>query len=165
MPVWLILGWLTAAVLANRLFASGIVSYEVLYDSLRQGWSLAAERGFAVVLRVLVLRVLGFLAILWMLNSRGRQAGIRFLLFVFGLSAGLSLVLMTWCRGMLGLVLFLMAGFPQELFYLSALGILFYRYAFVRETMKIRFWGTVVLLFLLGILCEIWINPMITKYF
>lgn len=163
LPFWLLLGWLAAAVMANRLFSSGIVSSQALYDSLQQGWNRVETREVTGILSVVAIRSAEWILLFLICGSRIRQAGVRLVLFLLGMSYGTFLVLATWRHGFLGILVFLMAGFPQDFFYMSVFGIMIYRYTCFHQARRFRFWGTIVLLYLAGIFSEIWISPWFLK--
>lgn len=161
---WLAAGWLFAAVGANRLFASGLVNYQILYGYVVQGWSDTMGGQTAGVLKILLVRFGETALITSICRSRMRGPGIILILIGAGLSAGVSLVLLTWCRGLMGIVCFLLAGFPQDLFYLSAWGIIILRYAMSYEVRRGRFWSLAASLLLLGICAEIWLSPVFLSF-
>lgn len=162
--LWLAAGWLLAAVGANRMFASGLVNYQVLYGYVTRGWASAAQGETAGVLKILIVRLFETALIASVCRSRMRGPGIILILIAAGLSAGVSLVLLTWCRGVMGIICFLLAGFPQDLFYLSAWGILILKYAMSYEVRRGKFWSIVVALLMLGISAEIWLNPVFLRF-
>lgn len=47
-----------ATVGANRVFASGLVDYRILYQYLQRGWQSLAQKDFSCVLRILLVRFL-----------------------------------------------------------------------------------------------------------
>ena len=161
---WLVAGWLFAAVGTNRLFASGLVNYQVMYGYVAQGWSAAIQGQTASVLKILLVRLGETALIASVCRSRMRGPGIILILIVAGLSAGVSLVLFTWCRGVMGIVCFILTGFPQDLFYFSAWGILILKYAMSYEVRRGKFWSMVASLLMLGICAEIWLSPLFLRF-
>ncbi len=161
---WLVAGWLFAAVGTNRLFASGLVNYQVLYGYVVRGWSDTVQGQTSGVLKILLVRLGETALIAAVCRSRLRGPGIILILTGAGLSAGVSLVLLTWCRGVMGIVCFLLAGFPQDLFYVSSWGILILKYAMSYEVRRGKFWSLVVSLLMLGICAEIWLSPVFLRF-
>lgn len=157
---WLAAGVAFATVAVNRLFAAGIVSYEALYRSVAEGWSIGGQRN----IRIFLVRWVQTGAILWVCRSGLRSLGISALLFTAGFSAGTALVLFTWCRGWFGLVCFLLSGFPQEGCYLIAWGLMIIRYGLGMEVRPGRFWSAVLTFLLTGLFLELKINPLIVKF-
>lgn len=162
--LWLAAGWLIAAVGANRLFASGLVNYQILYGFITRGWESAVQGQTAGVLKILAVRLAETAVIVGICRSHFRGPGIPLMLLSMGLSAGISLVLFTWCRGVFGIFCFLLSGFPQGFFYLAAWGILILKYAMSYEVRKGKFWSMVLALLLLGICSEIWLNPVFLRF-
>lgn len=166
--LWAGIGILFATVAANRLFSSGLINYQVLYEAIVQGWQRSASEGMWQDIRILLLR-LAELAAVGVICQRAeryrRQTGIYLLLFYLGATVGVSVVLMTWCRGAWGIVCYIASCMPHDLFYLGAWGIMILR---VREGGNIRsgkFWGVVLLLFLAGLFSEICLNPVFSFLF
>lgn len=162
--LWLTAGWLLAAVGTNRLFAAGLVNYQVLYGYVVQGWADAIQGEPVSVLKIILMRLGETVLITAVCRSRLRGPGIVLILAGAGLSAGVSMVLLTWCRGVMGIVCFLIAGFPQDLFYLAAWGVLILKYAMSYEVRRGKFWSMVVSFLMIGICAEIWINPVFLKF-
>lgn len=162
--LWLAAGWFIAAVGANRLFASGLVNYQVLYGYVTRGWESVAQGQNAGVAKILAVRLAETALIAGVCRSHFRGPGISLILLTAGLSAGVSLVLLTWCRGVMGIICFLLAGFPQDLFYFSAWGILILKYAMSYDVRKGKFWSMVLALLLLGICAEIWLSPVFLRF-
>lgn len=162
--LWLAAGWLIAAVAANRLFASGLVNYQVLYGYVAQGWQETVQGQASAVLKILLVRLGQTALIAAVCRSHMRGPGIVLLLLCAGLSAGVSLVLLTWCRGVMGIACFLLAGFPQDLFYMAAWGILIVKYAMSYEVRRGKFWSMVLSFLLMGICAEIWLSPVFLQF-
>ena len=135
-----------------------------MYGYVVQGWSAAIQGQTAGVLKILLVRLGETALIAAVCRSRMRGPGIILILIGAGLSAGVSLVLFTWCRGVMGIVCFILTGFPQDLFYLSAWGILILKYAMSYEVRRGKFWSMVVSLLLLGICAEIWLSPLFLRF-
>lgn len=161
---WFAAGWLMAAVGANRLFASGLVNYQILYGYMTRGWESVMQGQTAGVVKILAVRMAETALIVGVCRSHLKGFGISLILMIAGLSAGISLVLLTWCRGLMGIVCFLLAGFPQDLFYLAAWGILILKYAMSYEVRKGKFWSMVFAFLLLGICAEIWLSPVFLRF-
>ncbi len=160
---WLVAGWLLAAVATNRLFALGLVNYELLYSYVARGWSDMIQQEGGSGMKIVLTRLLETAALLLVCRGRYKKAGVRLLLLTAGLSAGVSLVLLTWCRGIGGLFCFLAAGFPQEPFYLAAWGIVILRYVRSLEVRPVRFWSAFTALMAAGLCSEILLNPIFLK--
>ena len=80
-----------------------------------------------------------------------------------GFAGSTALVVFTWCRGLEGMWCFLVSGFPHQLFYLAAWGLLAYRYGYGLSARRGRFWSAVISLTAGGILAEIRLNPLFLK--
>lgn len=178
--VWLGIGIGAATLAANRLFASGLVNYQVLYQYMVQGWQNGAAGGSSAggsvagsgrdswaVIEILAVR-LAELAVVAFVCRRaaagGRFTGIGLLLAYMGAATGLSVVLMTWCRGFAGIFCCLAACLPHYLFYLTAWGIIILQALGGYEIRKGRFWPVIGLLMIAGIMAEIWLNPFFLRF-
>ncbi len=159
---WLASGVALATVGVNRLFASGVVNYQVLYEAVSGGWLRAAEHQWD--LRILLVRLAETAFLFLICRGRLRGPGPAVILLAAGFSAGTAMVLFTWCRGLWGIFCFVLSGFPHDLFYLAAWGLLILRYTLYANVRRGRFWSVTVLLFLAGILTELWINPVFLSF-
>ena len=146
---------LLATIAGNRLFASGLVDYRILYQYLQQGWQNMLAKDWKCLLRILLVRSP---AIEFLCRNRLHKFSVPLLLIWAGCSAGFSLVLMTWYRGGFGLVVFLVSHFPHQIFYGIAWGILIFKCLSGYEARRRRFWGAVIALLLFGILMEVHVN-------
>lgn len=160
LPFWLLVGWILAAVSCNALFAEGIMSYEALYEWIRQGWQKSAQKDVWTVSRVILLHVTETAAELFVCRSQVRQIGIRVILFLYGWSLSACLVLMTWNSSLKGIWMFFLSGFPQEIFELLLIGSLCYRYGCHHTVRSRRFAAVISLLLCLRIAGELWINSL-----
>lgn len=160
---WLTAGWLLAAVAVNRVFALELVNYQVLYGYVSAGWGRTAAENQESVLRILLVRLAETAAVASVCRSRTRAIGCPALLLAAGFCASTSLVLFTWCRGFIGLVCFLLAGFPHELFYGAAWWILMQRYMYPLPVRRGRFWSGVAALTAAGLLSELCLNPLLVR--
>lgn len=163
--IWIGIGIVAATVAANRLFASGLVNYQVLYRYMEAGWQHGAEMGrmdARAVFEILTVRLAETAVIAFVCRRAshgGHRTGICLLLIYSGAVTGLSVVLMTWCRGFLGIFCGIAACMPHYLLYLAAWGILILQALAGYEIRKNRFWPVVGLLVAAGIMAEIWLNP------
>lgn len=168
--LWMGIGIVVATLAANRLFSSGLVNYQVLYQNMVAGWQHGAEAGRTdiwTVLRILAVRMMETAAIAFVCRSafrRGRRIGITLLLAYTGAVTGVCMVLMTWCRGLLGIFSCFAACMPHYLFYLMAWGMLILQALSGYEIRRGRFWTAFGLLFAAGILSEIFINPFFLRW-
>ena len=55
--LWVGIGMTMATIAANRMFASGLVDYQLLYQYLQQGWQNTANGDWKCVCRILMIRV------------------------------------------------------------------------------------------------------------
>lgn len=168
--IWLGLGIAVATLTANRLFASGLVNYQVLYQYMVQGWQHGTTAGGVdawTVIQILGVRVAETAVVVFVCRSAargGRRLGVSLLLAYTGAVTGLCVVLMTWCRGFVGIFCCLAACMPHYLFYLTAWGILILQAIAGYEIRKGRFWPVVGLLITAGIMSEIWLNPFFLRF-
>lgn len=161
---WIGAGLALATIGANRVFASGLVDYRLLYQYVLEGWQNTAAGDWKCVLRILLVRIVQTVAIEAMCRSRLQRIAVPFLLIWAGCGAGLSLVLMTWYRGVFGLIVFIVSVFPHQLFYGTAWGILIFKCLSGYEARRRRFWGAVVALLLFGILMEVHVNARLLAF-
>ncbi|MCI8659395.1 MAG: hypothetical protein HFG54_03960 [Lachnospiraceae bacterium] len=161
---WISVGLMLATIGANRVFASGLVDYQVLYQYVLEGWQNTATGDWKCVFRILAVRIFQTAMVEALCRSRLHKVAIPLLLAWVGCAAGLSLVLMTWYRGIFGLIVFLISVFPHQIFYGTAWGILIFKCLSGYETRKGRFWGAVAALILFGILLEIHVNARLLSF-
>lgn len=169
--VWVGLGIVAATLASNRLFASGLVNYQVLYQYMVQGWrnGAAAEKGADawVMTQIFAVRLAETAAVAFVCRSAargGRRVGICLLLAYTGAVTGLCVALMTWCRGFAGIFCCLAACLPHYPFYLAAWGILILQAMAGYEIRKGRFWPVIGLLVAAGMMSEIWLNPFFLRF-
>jgi len=161
---WFGAGVVISTILSNRLFSSGLVNYQMLYQYVRQGWINAIEKRPWAAAQILLVRGLETVAI-WLICQRyRRRLGIFLLLLAGGGVVGLSVVLMTWSRGAAGIFYYLLSSFPQGLCYIPAWLILIFQALSGYEIHRGKFWSAVLALVLLGILAEILINPFFLRF-
>lgn len=166
---WMGLGVLFATVALNRLFASGLINYPVLYGYLMQEveQGLGRDRGvstFAVV-KTVILRSAQTVTVIFLCRSRFRQFFCRAVPAAIGGSAASYIVLLTWSRGIAGLPQFLALWLPQGLLFLAVWVALLLRLASGEEVRQRNFLSAVLSLFMAGILLEILINPWFLRIF
>lgn len=153
-----------SAVLCNRLFYEGIISYQALYLHLNQGWTFVLESGSALAWKIIVVRLAGGLALILCLRSRFK----RFFLWVLPVLAGVCvsalITVLTWSRGISGFLFFGAVILPHGIFYSAALVLLVLGYGAGYEIRKSRFWSVVLCLESFGIVTEIIINPWILQF-
>lgn len=168
--IWLGIGIVAATVAANRLFASGLVNYQTLYQYVVQGWQHGAGPDGAdawTVIEVLTVRLAETAVVAFVCRQAaqgGKKIGIFLLLAYTGAVTGVTVVLMTWCRGFFGIFCCLVACLPHYLFYLMAWGILILQALAGYEIRKGRFWPVVALVMTAGIMSEIWLNPFFLRF-
>ena len=161
---WTGIGILFATVAVNRLFASGLVNYQILYGYLEQSWTQGADRSGFASWKITAMRGAQTAAVVFLCRGRFRQFLCRGLLVLFGAGAGLYLVLLTWCRGVAGLPVFVALWFPHGICYLGVWMVLILRYAAGHEVYRQSFWSAVLVLFIAGILLEILVNPWFLRF-
>lgn len=161
---WIGAGMLLATVLANRVFASGLVDYRILYQYLQQGWQNMIAKDWKCIMRILLIRSVQTLAVELLCRNRLHRMLVPLILIWAGVSVGFSMVLMTWYQGMFGLVVFLVSNFPHQLFYGTAWGILIFKCLSGYEARKHRFWGAVAALLLFGVLMEVHVNAIFLSW-
>ena len=138
--LWVGIGMTMATIAANRMFASGLVDYQLLYQYLQQGWQNTANGDWKCVCRILMIRVAQTAVIELLCRSRLHRLTVP-LLLIF-----------------LGLFVFLVSIFPHQIFYGAAWGILLIKCLSGYEARRHRFWGAVTALLLFGILLEVHVN-------
>lgn len=162
--LWFGMGVVIATILTNRLFSTGLVNYQILYQYVRQGWSNAIEKQPWTVIQILLVRDLETAAIWFVCQRHHRHLGVFLLLLTGGFMVGLSIVLMTWNRGVTGIFYYFLSHFPQVLCYIPAWMMLVFQSLSGYEVRRARFWSVVVVLILTGILTEILINPFFLHF-
>ncbi len=153
------IGILLSTFLVNRLFSSGLVNYDVLYQYVRQGWEASGEHGAWRSFRIVLARGLETMAIWFIANRIGRRVTVWLLLFAAGIGAGISMVLMTWSCGVMGLPICLLSWLPHYVCYILAWGTLVLPSYFGYEVRRSRYWSLAVGFMAIGILGEIIVNP------
>lgn len=168
---WMGVGIVAATLISNRLFASGLVSVQVLYQRVAQDWQSRLSDGsggdLRVTLQILTVRLAETAAVAFLCHRaarRGRRTGLYLLLAGMGAVTGLSIVVLTWSRGVAGIFCCLASWLPQNLFYLMAWGILILQAMAGYEIRRGRFWPAVGFLIAVGVLSEIWINPFFLRF-
>ncbi len=165
LAVAILAGWLGAVLLCNGLFYRSIVNYEVLYQGTADAWARAAARGRAGRISLLAVRLLEAAAVFGITRSHFRRVGSLLLGAAAGFSGGMFCSLMVWSRGAVGGILFLAAGFPQDLAYLACCFLLLVSGISDRPVQKDRLFCVVLLLIAAGIWLELYISPLILKLF
>lgn len=169
--LWIGIGVLAATVAANRLFASGLVNYEVLYRYMQGGWQRGlpdGREGIWDALKILTVRLSETAVVEFVCRKAAqggrRRIGIYLLLFYSGAVTGVSVVLTTWCCGIRGIFFCMLSCIPHYGFYLPVWGIFILRSLGGYETRRGRFWAVVGLLFLAGVWSEVWLNPFFLSF-
>lgn len=160
---WFGAGVVISTILVNRLFSTELVNYQILYQYVRQGWMNMMEKRPRTAARILLVRGLET-AVIWLVCRRCCRPGVFLVLLAGGGAVGLSVVLMTWNRGVTGIFYYLLSSFPQGLGYIPAWLILIFQALSGYEIRRGRFWSAVLLLLLLGMLAEILINPFFLRF-
>ncbi len=160
---WIAAGWILAAAAANRLFASGLVDYRALYGFVAKGWEDTIRKQHGSEFRIIFVRLLETWLVVFACGERRRRIGVRLLLLTAGMSAGVSLVLLTWSRGIVGIFCFLVTGFPHMIFYIAAWGVLVLQSMMSFRGRKSRLLCAVAALFSAGLCSEILLNPLLLK--
>lgn len=114
---WVGLGVLLATVAANRVFASGLVDYRILYESFCRGWQGLGEKRFSFRFRLIFARLTQACILLYLGRRHRRRVGVPLALVWLGFGLGLSLTVMTWNRSVYGLLIFVASWLPHGLFY------------------------------------------------
>ncbi|MGN0158110.1 MAG: hypothetical protein ACI39W_03065 [Brotaphodocola sp.] len=154
-----IIGIIVGMVLCNQMFASGLVSYAVLYEHLQRGWIYAVEGNRSFPWKIVSIRVAETAALIFLAKSRMKRS----LIFLFsvwtGICASALLTIITWSRGMTGFLYFMGCISPHMAFYLASWTALILRYRSPYEVKKGRFWSAVFFLAASGLVLEILVNP------
>lgn len=158
-------GWLCAVLMCNGLFYKNIVNYEVLYQGVAECWERSAERGRMARISLLVFRILEMSVIFVLTVSRFRRAASLFLGSAAGFSGGIFFSLLIWSCGVSGGLVFLAAGFPQNLAYLPCMFLLWMNGISDRMLQKDRLLCLILFLTAIGIWLELMISPLILKLF
>lgn len=159
------IGIFISTILVNRLFASGLVNYQVLFEYVRQSWEAGGGHETGRAFRIVLVRVLETAAIWFMANKFGQRLVVWLLLFAAGAGAGVSMVLMTWSLGVLGLPICLLSWLPHYLCYILAWGTLILPAYYGYEVRKNRYISLATGFMAIGILGEIIINPWLLSLF
>lgn len=160
-----LVGWIVSVLLCNWTFYTGIVNYEVLYQRVAACWDRALLLEKWERLRILAVRLLEMAGVAAVSRCRVRKAGSFLILFLVGFCGGMSLSLLVWSRGILGALLFLGAGFPQDLCYLLCIVLLLSKGCTRSMPSKERFFCATVFLLAAGILLELYVNPLLVRLF
>ena len=118
--LWMVAGWVFASVLANRVFASGLVNIQMLSELIQDRFFYHPEENRAGWFRLTIFRMIQTGMIAGICAGRFADIGIRLILFLTGACASAMLVLLTWMGGAKGLWLFFCASFPQDFLYLAS---------------------------------------------
>lgn len=146
-------GMLSITLMGNYLFASGIVNYELLYQSVQLGWDHAMKYEYMTVIKILLIRTM-ITGGIWF-TCRNRQCLFyKVIILVFiGIGIGYEIVLFTWNKGMLGLWYLLLCNTPHSFLYGGA-------WLFLIENQGKQPKFIPWILFGVGIFFEIYINPL-----
>lgn len=164
--VWIGIGIVLATAAANKIFAARLADYQLLYQELCRGWESLADGNRLSIAKTILVRLLQSAVITAVCRKTGRlrNIGTPAVLLFAGLACGYLLVLLTWCRGIFGILLFLAAGFPHMFCYGLAWGILVLRGLSGYEIRRFRFWGAVGGLIAAGMFLEIYMHPVILYF-
>lgn len=154
-------GILLGTALCNRIFESGLVSYAVLFDGLERTWQDAA--GSVFVRKTIIVRLLETAGLIVLAGSHLQKLLIWLYSFWMGMYVSTLLTVLTWNRGIFGILYFLACIFPHMLIYPFAWGLLILRYRAPYEIYKWKFWCVMVLLIGMGFLAEIFLNPLLLR--
>ncbi len=153
-------GTAAGTVLANRLFASGLVDYRLLYETCVR----TADDGFGGrTARLVLIRLLETAAVAFTCSGNRGRTGAGILLILAGCFVSAKLSLMTWCRGILGPLAFAVSCFPDGPLYAAAWGLLILRAVAGREVRRESFWLMFMLLIAAAVLTEIYVSPALSR--
>ncbi len=150
--------WL-AVIFANWLFYKGIMDYVNLYDMLKQRGERLQGSDSGIARVTVFVRFLQFWLLAAFAGSRNRSVYGRLGLVAAGFLLGFTIPLFTWCCGFAGLLCFLIAMFPQGVFYSLLYGFLLMCCFHQEQARKLQFLGIVLLLLCCGIVSELKLNP------
>lgn len=85
--------------------------------------------------------------------------GFVFICFAGGFGCGLMIAVMTLQRGILGMLTYLLTMFPHWLFYLPVWAFLAVKAEDGLSVLRLRIWGGLAVLMLLGTILEAYVNP------
>lgn len=162
---WLGAGILLSTILVNRLFASGLINYDVLYRRVLESWKVTEDIKTWRAFRILLVRCLETAGIWVTVNRGGRRLAVYLLLFLAGAGAGISIVLMTWNCGVMGLPICLLSWMPHYLCYVPAWGVVVLPVFYGYEVRRSRYFSLTVGFMALGIVSEIIVNPWLLAFF
>lgn len=160
---WFACGVIPVTLLMNRLLGSGVVHVPVLGSYLQDGWQRAAAGGKGMVWRIVLTRLAETAFVAGICRSRMRGLAVRMLPWLWGAATAVLLVVMTWYRGIWGLVYGLLPLLPHGPVYAVLWFLLLWRCSFSREVRRGRFWSALIFLLAAGILLEIYVNPWFVR--
>lgn len=167
--LWAVAGWILASILANRAFVSGLINVSVLFDLIENRCGDLSGENRGGFFRMIALRFMQTGGLALICAGRFASVGVRIILFLIGACASATLVILTWTRGAGGLVLFLCASLPQDLFYLASWFLLIAESVEYPQTVKRpyqrRIWVIAGLLCAVGTWVEFVIGDWILKNF
>lgn len=157
--IGLVVGFLIGIVYEN--VAGTIFIFQTEYLKLFQEMSLDRKEYLFYILKVRVYPLIG-IPFLW--NFKWRKIITIFLVGWFGFFSGRLLVSAILLQGIKGICLYIAVAFPHMVFYLFAYLILvFHLFSDRKQRWNKLKTIVLVLLFSLGIGCEVYINPQIVK--
>lgn len=162
---WLGAGVVISTILVNRLFASGLVNYEILYQRVLKGWQVTEADRTWRAFRILLVRCLETAGIWIIVKRGGRRMAVYLLLFLAGAGAGMSMVLLTWGCGVMGLPVCLLSWLPHYVCYIPAWGTLILPVFYGYEVRRSRILSFTIGFLALGIVSEIIMNPWLLAFF
>jgi len=162
---WLGAGVLISTILVNRVFASGLVNYDVLYQRVLAGWNVTEDMKPWRTFRILLVRCLETAGIWITVKRGGRRIAVYLLLFLAGAGIGLSVVLITWSCGVMGLPICLLSWLPHYLCYVPAWGAVILPVYYGYEVRQSKVLSLSIGFMALGIVSEIIVNPWLLTFF
>lgn len=165
--LWIGIGIAAATLMGNRLFASGLVDYQMLYGYVSRGWQNIPENRLWMGIRICAVRLAETAVLSVICRQKNRQIkkiGICLVLVCCGAVTGLSIVLLTWCRGLLGIFCCVASWMPQYLFYVCAWGIMIFPAVSGYEIRTGKYRIAAALFLAAGIMTEVWVNPFFLKF-
>lgn len=167
--LWAVVGWIFASICANRAFVSGLINVTVLSNLIGSRCGDLSGENRSGLFRMIALRFVQTGGLALICAGRFASVGVRIVLFLIGACASATLVILTWTRGAGGLVLFLCASLPQDLFYLASWFLLIAESVEYPQTVKRpyqrRIWAIAGILCVVGIWVEFVIGAWILKNF
>lgn len=159
--LWFGMGIIVSTIAANRLFASGVVNYQMLHQYVQRGWDVGQQKNMWVSVKTILVRILETAAIYLVCKRGFRHLAVWGLLFLAGVGGGLSITLMTWNYGLRGILVSFLSWLPHYLCYLSAWGMMILPGYFGYEVRKGRYLSVIIGFTAMGIVAEILVHPLL----